>query len=228
MRSMDRRFALAALLVTAGASFAKDKPNEPLVCTACPKCFVWKLEEFEETVYEVTYKEEEKTTKRPVIKETKQKVSCKVCKPIAQTDVKEVETPHWERKQSSLQTKVIHHLPTCAADGCEAAGCAADACPPDACPAEACGPQTYEEIVEDVMTCLERTCVTQLVPVLKWHMVPVEHVHEVSYFTRELEDVKIKVSTPVLTPKVIKRKVWRKCPVECQCQTCDACAPAAR
>lgn len=187
-------FLTALALVAPSVASAGHKRK----CADClGGCHEWKLTEIEETVYEVTYKDVKKTIRRPIIKEIKTPVSCKVCKPFSRTVLREFCVPDYCRSgQTVNETVRRQHVDEC--------GNCSETC----------------EVIPKLVTCLVKTMVPQLVPVLEWELIAVEDVHEESHLVREFVDVEVTVSVPVKTPKTIRRKVWRRIPT---CRPCDSC-----
>ena len=112
-------------------------------------CYVWKLCEVTETVYDITYEERTKETVQPTIKEIRRPVSCKVCKPVDFTVLRECCIPKYKQETKTVDT-VVHKTVKDECGNCH----------------ETC------EVVPELVTCLMKAMVPQLVPVLQWTMVP--------------------------------------------------------
>lgn len=161
-------------------------------------CYVWTLCEVTETVYDVSYKEETKKTLVPTIKEIKKPVSCKVCKPFDYTVLRECCIPKYKQETKSVDT-VVHKTVKDECGNCH----------------ETC------EVVPELVTCLMKAMVPQMVPVLQWTMVPSEQVYYETYLVQEMVEKPVTVRTLVRTPRQITTKVWKKVPT---CAPCTACA----
>lgn len=206
-RSM-RRFALMMLVLLSGpASNALAHgcggPKED--GTGCKHlgCWLWSCKEVEETVYDVTYQEVKKTIKVPYIKEMKETISCKVCKPFDSTSLRECPEIDYCRSADTVNIK------KCITTQDECGNC-----------------HTETKCEPHIKTCLTRTEVTRQFPVLEWQLIPVEDKITKVYYVRDWKDEEVVLRVPVKTPRVITRKVWSRVPAPCNlvssCETCDA------
>lgn len=187
------------LLVPAIASAGHHE--EKGCCQECGKvlgCYIWQLEECEETVFTVTYKEETKKVKRPIIKEIKRPVTCKACKAFDRTVLRECLVPEYKQDFKTIDNIVT----TETKDDC--GNCI-----------------TNTEVQKSLMSCLLKSMVPIQVPVLEWELIPVETTYDETYLVQDWEDQEVVIRTPVKSPKTIKTKVWKKVPF---CPDCTACS----
>lgn len=196
-------FSMGAIWLLLPSLAAAGGHHAVTTCEVYPKtlgCFLWKLEECEQTVYTVEYKEETKKVKRPVIKEVKRPVTCKVCKPFDRTVLRECLVPKYNQDFQTIKSTVERQI--------------FDEC------GKCCG--TEHEQRTEVASCLLKTMVPIQVPVLEWESIPVEDTYDEIYLVQDWEEQEVTLRTPVKTAKTIKTKVWKKVPY---CPPgCDTCA----
>ena len=165
---------------------------------------MWKLEECQHTVFTVTYKEETKKVRRPVIKEIKRPVTIKVCKHFDRTVIRDCLVPEYKQDFKTLDC-VIHRQIT-----------------------DECGNCTEEtEVQKELQSCLLKNMVPVGVSFLEWELIPVEHTYEETYLVQDWEEQAVVVRTPVRTTKPMTTKIWKKvppCPPAVECSSTGACA----
>lgn len=166
-------------------------------------CWLWTVKECEETVYDVEYKEVKKTIRVPYIREIKEEIPCKVCKPFDSMSLRDCPEIHYCRSAKTID------VPTTTYTQDECGNC---------CPVETCE--------QHVKTCITRGEVSRQIPVLEWQAIPVEDKVPKTYYVRDWKDEEVVLRVPVKTPRVITRKVWTRVPLpDCGCE--NACIDEA-
>lgn len=178
-------------------------------CTKDLGCWIWNCKEVEETVYDVTYKEVEKTVKVPYIREIKEMLPCKACQPVWGQGLRACPEVDYIRSADTVQVETCTAPPSCCAGDC-GKGCGSG-----------CGACPVCETEPRIKTCMTRVEVCRQFPVTEWRLVPQEVQIPRIYYVRDWKEEVVTLQVPVKTERTIKRKVWDRVPApKCGCDDC--------
>ena len=175
----------------------------PVACDACaataPACWQWQLQETEETVYKVEFKEKKRKVAVPRLKVALEKIVEPHCRPINRTVNREFPASY----PGCRQVHPPDLVPACGGCG------ACDAC---------MNPQAQGPITCDV------DCPPELAPVVEYNAVTVGLERVEAFYSRECAEEEIVELVPVRVPTTIKVRKWVRVPVSASTTGCADCA----
>lgn len=189
-----------AIPVGQAAAFGKPKSK------AAP-CYIWELQECQETVYDIEYRKETKKIKEPIFKEIKEPASCAYVKPVWQTYLKNFCETRYSQKSEPTE-KTVHRI-----EKDECGNCV-----------------TSDEVVPQTMTCLEKKLKEHPHKLLGWQGISTEDKYTNLYVAQDYVEKEITIEYPVYRPRTITIKIWVKtpyCPPEPKCTGCKGCKDCA-
>lgn len=169
-----------------------------------PVCYVWKLVECEETVFEIEMKTETKKVLRPAIEEVEDKTKFVYCDPTQFRTLRPACQKEFQL-DSKIEEEVVRHKYI-----------------------DECGRCRYDTKVESgVVSCVTEPDTPTDILVTQYIGVPTEGEYVDKYFRPKMVEVEVEVVVPVLKPKKVVRKVWKKFPYCPQPPCCPPPTPPA-